>query len=84
MAIGNLLGSSVFNIAVVLGLTCVVAPAGVPVPAEVLASDLLLLVVAAVAAVPVMLTGARISRAEGGVFVVAYLGYLGWLLATRT
>ena len=40
--------------------------------------------VAAVAAVPVMLTGARMSRAEGGLFAVAYVGYLGWLLTTRT
>ena len=55
-----------------------------PVPAEVLASDLVLLVVATVAAVPVLVTGARISRAEGGVFVVAYVGYLVWLLAART
>jgi cation:H+ antiporter len=83
LAIGNLLGSSVYNIAVVLGLTCLVAPAGVPVPAEVLASDLVLLVGATVVTVPVMLTGARMTRAEGGLFVVAYLGYLGWLLATR-
>ena len=84
LAIGNLLGSSVYNIAVVLGITCVVAPAGVPVPAEVLTSDLVLLAVATVVAVPVLLTGARISRVEGGLFVVAYLVYLGWLLATRT
>ena len=84
IALGNLLGSSVYNIAIVLGLTCIVAPDGVPVPAEVLASDLVLLVGATVVTVPVMLTGARMSRAEGGLFVVAYLGYLGWLLATRT
>jgi cation:H+ antiporter len=84
LAIGNLLGSSVFNIAIVLGLTCLVAPAGIPVPAEVLGSDLLLLVVATVVAAPVFLTGARLSRVEGGLFVLAYLGYLGWLLATRT
>jgi cation:H+ antiporter len=84
LAIGNLLGSSVYNIAFVLALTCLVAPAGVPVPSEVLASDLMLLVVATVVAVPVMLTGARIIRTEGGLFVAAYLGYLAWLLATRT
>lgn len=70
LAIDNLLGSSVYNVAVILGLTVVVAPAGVPVPAEVIASDLVLLVAATVIAVPVMLTGARIGRAEGGLFVV--------------
>lgn len=84
LAIGNLLGSSVYNIAVVLAVTCVAAPGGVPVPAEVLASDLVLLVVATVVAAPVMVTGSRIGRVEGGAFLVAYVGYLGWLLATRT
>jgi cation:H+ antiporter len=84
LAIGNLLGSSVYNIVIVLGLTCVVATAGIPVPSEVLGSDLVLLVVATVVAAPVILSGARLSRAEGGLFVLAYLGYLGWLLATRT
>jgi len=83
VAIGNLMGSSVYNIAVVLAITCIVAPAGVPVQSDVLGSDFVLLVVATVVAVPVMLTGARISRVEGGLFVVAYLGYLGWLLANR-
>jgi cation:H+ antiporter len=84
IAIGNLLGSSVYNIAVVLGLTVVVAPEGVPIPDEVLAADLVLLVVVAVAAVPVFVSGARINRVEGALFVATYLGYLAWLLLART
>jgi cation:H+ antiporter len=83
-AIDSLLGSSVYNVAVVLGLTVVIAPDGVPVPDEVLAADLVLLVIVAVAAVPVFVSGARITRAEGAVFVVTYLGYLSWLLLART
>jgi cation:H+ antiporter len=84
IAIGNLVGSSIYSIAVVLGLTVVVAPAGVPVPDEVLAADLVLLVVVAVVTVPVFLSGARIIRAEGALFVATYLGYLAWLLQART
>jgi cation:H+ antiporter len=84
IAIGNLIGSSVYNIAAILGLTVVVAPHGIPVPDEVLAADLGLLVVAAAAAVPVFLSGRRISRIEGGLFVASYIGYLAWLLLTRT
>jgi cation:H+ antiporter len=84
IAIGNLIGSSVFNICAILGLTVVVAPHGVPVPDEVLAADLVLLVVATAAAVPVFLSGSRISRIEGGLFVASYIGYLAWLLLTRT
>jgi cation:H+ antiporter len=84
IAIGNLLGSSIYNIAFVLGLTVIVAPGGVPVPAEVLSADLVLLVLVAVATVPVFVSGARITRAEGALFVATYLGYLVWLLLART
>jgi|SRR5262245_15292015 len=84
LAIGNLIGSSIYNIGAVLGLTVVVAPHGVPVPDEVLAADLGLLVVATAAAVPVFLTGRKITRIEGGLFVATYVGYLTWLLLTRT
>jgi cation:H+ antiporter len=83
IAIGNLIGSSVFNITIILGLTVTVAPDGVPVPDDVLAADLLLLVVVALAAVPTLLTGRRLSRVEGGLFVATYVVYLGWLLLTR-
>ena len=53
-------------------------------PDEVLAADLGLLVAATAAAVPVFLSGSRISRTEGGLFVASYVGYLAWLLLTRT
>jgi cation:H+ antiporter len=84
LAIGNLIGSSIYNIGAVLAVTVLVAPHGIPVPDEVLAADLVLLVVVTAAAVPVFLTGARITRIEGGLFVASYVGYLTWLLLTRT
>jgi len=84
IALGNLLGSSIYNIVFVLGLTVLVAPAGVPVPDEVLGADLVLMVAVAVAAVPVFVSGARITRAEGALFVATYVAYLTWLLLART
>jgi cation:H+ antiporter len=84
IAIGNLFGSSNYNIGAVLAVTIVVAPGGLPVPRDVLVADLLLLGVVAVAAVPVFLSGARISRLEGAAFVAAYAAYLIWLLWSRT
>jgi len=84
IAIGNLIGSSVFNITIILGLTVMVAPHGVPVPEGVLAADLILLAVVGLAAVPAMVSGRRMSRVEGGLFVGVYVVYLGWLLLTRT
>ena len=84
IAIGNLIGSSVFNLTIILGVTVMVAPHGVPVSEDVLAADLVLLVVVALGAVPVMMSGSRMTRVEGGLFVVVYVVYLSWLLATRT
>ena len=79
IAIGNLLGSSVYNIAVVLGIAVLLAPVAVEIPQEVIAADLLVLAAVGLITVPVLLTGHRISRLEGGAFVAAYLGYLAWL-----
>jgi cation:H+ antiporter len=80
IAVGNLLGSSVYNVAVILGITVMTAPAEVQIPDAVVAADLLVLAVVALITVPVLLTGQRISRLEGGAFVAAYLGYLAWLI----
>jgi cation:H+ antiporter len=80
VAIGNLLGSSVYNIALVLGITILLAPSALVIPPEVVAADLLLLAVVAVITVPVLLSGQRMTRVEGGAFVAAYVGYLLWLI----
>lgn len=83
IALGNLLGSSVFNIALILGPTVLVAPGRVPVPDDVLAVDLLLLVATAVICIPLFWTHRRLSRIEGGMFVGTYVAYIVWLVAAR-
>ncbi|MFI7066004.1 calcium/sodium antiporter [Kribbella sp. NPDC050124] len=83
IALGNLLGSSVYNIAIILGITILAAPGVVPVPDEILRGDLLLMVGAAIACVPVFVSGRRITRIEGGAFVAAYVVYLTWLLISQ-
>jgi cation:H+ antiporter len=84
IAIGNLLGSSVYNIALILGITILVAPSELEIPPEVIAADLLLLAVVAVITVPVLLSGQRMTRGEGGAFVAAYVGYLLWLILAKS
>jgi cation:H+ antiporter len=83
IALGNLLGSSVFNIALILGPTVLVAPGAVPVPDDILAVDLLLLVAAALICVPLFWTKRRLSRIEGAAFVATYVAYLVWLVVAR-
>lgn len=83
IAIGNLMGSNVFNIALVLGPTVLAAPTDLSVPDEVLAGDLVLMVGAALACVPAFWSRRTLSRIEGGLFVGAYLAYVVTLVVTR-
>jgi cation:H+ antiporter len=79
IAVGNLLGSSVYNIVLILGITVLATSGELQIPHDVIAADLLVLAVVAVITVPVLLSGHRAGRLEGGAFVAAYLGYLAWL-----
>lgn len=82
VAVGNLIGSSVYNVLAILGATCVASP-GIPVGARLLWIDLPLGVLVAMVCYPVFRSERRVSRVEGAVFVGAYLLYLGNLLYAR-
>jgi cation:H+ antiporter len=82
IAIGNLIGSSTYNIGLVLGGSALVAPLGVT--TELIHVDLPVMVGVMLLCIPVFLTGRRMSRLEGIGFVAAYVVYLGLLLAVRT
>lgn len=74
IALGNVLGSNIFNIFFIGGATGLVAPA--PVPQSILALDLWLVLGASLLVMLFAYTGGRLSRREGGVLLLAYLGYL--------
>ncbi len=80
LAVGNAIGSCLANIGLVLGVPSALKPGGLPVPSAVLSIDLPLMVAASVALLPVIYTGARIARREGGLFVVLYLCYTTYLV----
>lgn len=84
IAIGNLLGSSTYNIAFILGITSLVPAGGIPVSPELLFIDIPVMIAAVLACVPVFLLDKRVSRLEGSLFVAAYAVYLGYLLIART
>jgi cation:H+ antiporter len=77
MAVGNVVGSSTFIIIGFLGATGLSAP--VP-DIQLARSDLVMLVVVAVILLPLLRTGHRLSRTEGGFLVAAYVGYLTWII----
>ncbi len=80
IAIGNVVGSNVLNILAVLGLTGIATGSGVPVSDAARHFDLWVMLAVAVACLPIMLTGRRIARWEGFVFLAYYCAYCGWLL----
>jgi cation:H+ antiporter len=80
LAVGNAVGSNIFNILFVLGAASVVAPGGLDVPLGALTFDFPIVIAVAVACVPVFLTGWQISRGEGMVFVLYYVIYMVYLL----
>ena len=82
IAVGNVVGSNIFNILSVLGLTALVAPAGLPVPTAALTFDLPVMLVVAIACLPVFLAGHRIARWEGLLFLGYYVAYVLFLVLT--
>lgn len=81
IAIGNVVGSNIFNVLGILGLAGVAAPEAIAAPAQLLSFDLPVMVIAAVACLPIVFSGLRISRGEGAVFFAGYAIYVGWVIA---
>jgi cation:H+ antiporter len=80
MAVGNAVGSNIFNIVNVLGLTALLAPGGVPVPEPALRFDLPVMIAVTVACLPIFFSGHRLARWEGAVFVFYYAVYVLFLV----
>ena len=78
VAVANVVGSNIFNILGILGLTALVHPT--PVSAAVLASDMWGMLGTALVLFPLMRTGMRIGRVEGGILVGIYTVYVAMLL----
>lgn len=75
IAVGNVVGSNIFNILVVLGLTAAVAPGAIAVPHQALMVDLPIMLAACLACLPIFLTEHRIARWEGGLFFAYFIAY---------
>lgn len=85
IAVGNVVGSSTFNILGCLGLSGLVSgDLGLLMPAAILNFDIWVMIAVALACLPVFMTGREIARWEGGVFLLYYAAYVAYLiLATQ-
>lgn len=84
IAVGNVVGSCLFNILSVLGVTSLVAPGGVRVAEAALRFDIPVMVVTAIACLPIFTSGRRIDRWEGGLFLAYYVAYATYLVLDAT
>jgi len=84
IAVGNAVGSNLFNLLLVLGLTAAVAPNGVTVSPAALTFDIPVMIAVAVAALPIFFTGFRIDRWEGCLLLAYYAAYTAYLFLNAT
>ena len=80
LAVGNAIGSNLFNLLAVLGVTAVISPNAIPVAASAVQVDIPVMIAVAVACLPIFANGYVLNRWEGIVFLLAYAGYLTWLV----
>lgn len=84
LAVGNAIGSNLFNIMGVLGVTAIIAPSGIPVAASAIAFDIPVMVAVAVACLPLLFTGNMLRRWEGALFVAYAAIYTAYLVLGAT
>jgi cation:H+ antiporter len=84
IAVGNAVGSNIFNILLVLGVCSIVAPGGIPVSSPALHFDIPVMIAVAVACLPIFFIGYQIARWEGFLFLGYYLAYSIYLYLNAT
>lgn len=84
LIVGNVVGSNLFNILLVLGLSSLIAPQVIEVSPAALAFDIPIMVAVAVVCLPIFFTDNLIERWEGGLFVAYYLVYTLYLIFNAT
>lgn len=81
IAVGNVVGSNVFNILCVLGLSGLVSPMPLLAGAQLAQLDIPVMLGVALLCVPLFFTGAILDRIEGALFLVLYICYVWYLIA---
>jgi cation:H+ antiporter len=84
IAVGNIVGSNIFNILFVLGLSSLFSPYGINVAPAALRFDLPVMIAVAVACLPVFFTGYIIARWEGLLFLGYYAAYTIYLFLSAS
>jgi len=77
MVLGNIIGSSIFNVLAILGVTALIQP--IPVSPQMMAFDVWVMIAATLLLTLLIVMGIKISRRIGSLMVIGYLSYVIWL-----
>ncbi|MDX1585847.1 MAG: calcium/sodium antiporter [Balneolaceae bacterium] len=84
IAVGNVVGSNIFNIMGVLGLASLFSPAGMEVSEGIVHFDIPIMIAVAFACLPIFFTGGTINRWEGALLIGYYIAYTLYLVLAAT
>lgn len=84
IAVGNVMGSNLFNILGILGLTAILAPNGIVFDMTAIRFDFWIMIAAAILCLPFFFTNNKLNRWEGLSFLLLYAGYILYLVLVST
>lgn len=76
IAVGNVVGSNIFNLLCVLGLASIAAPGGINISQDALRFDIPVMIFVALVTLPIFFIDGRIARLEGGLLFSYYIMYM--------
>jgi len=79
VALGNIIGSNIYNILGILGITALIKP--IPIPQQIAQVDIWVMLGATALLIFFVRTGMKIVRWEGAAFVAAFVAYTAWLVS---
>jgi len=77
LAIGNIVGSNIYNLLFIWGLSVTIEPSALPAGGAV---DLMVMTAFSLLLLPLVITQNRLGRLEGALMLAGYCGYVGWLV----
>jgi cation:H+ antiporter len=80
LAVGNIVGSNIFNIFCVVGVSAMISPGGIQAAPTAIQFDIPVMIAVALVCLPIFFTGSRIARAEGIMFLFYYCAYVTFLV----
>jgi cation:H+ antiporter len=80
IAVGNVVGSNIFNVLIILGVAACVGENGIAVPRSALFFDIPVMIAVSIACLPIFFAGRKLERWKGGVFLFYYIAYTTYLI----